>query len=52
MNAPIGVFNSGTGGLSVLKALRAAKPHKDFINFADSSHAPYGERHTAHVLAR
>ena len=52
MNAPIGVFDSGIGGLSVLKALRAALPHEDFIYLADNGHAPYGERDTAHVLAR
>ncbi len=49
---PIGVFDSGIGGLSVLKALRAAMPHEDFIYIADSGHAPYGERDEAHVLAR
>ena len=48
----IGVFDSGIGGLSVLKALRAAMPHEDFIYIADSGHAPYGERDEAHVLAR
>jgi glutamate racemase len=52
MNRAIGVFDSGIGGLSVLKALRADMPHEDFIYIADSSHAPYGERDTAHVLAR
>jgi len=52
MNAPIGVFDSGIGGLSVLKALRAALPHEDFIYLADNGHAPYGERNTVHVLAR
>ena len=52
MNAPIGVFDSGIGGLSVLKALRATLPHEDFIYLADNGHAPYGERDTAHVLAR
>ena len=52
MNAPIGVFDSGIGGLSVLKALRAALPHEEFIYLADNGHAPYGERDTAHVLAR
>ncbi|SFC42848.1 glutamate racemase [Polaromonas sp. OV174] len=48
----IGVFDSGIGGLSVLKALRAELPHQDFIYIADSGHAPYGERGDAHVLAR
>jgi glutamate racemase len=49
---PIGVFDSGIGGLSVLKALRADMPHEHFIYIADSGHAPYGERDVAHVLAR
>ena len=48
----IGVFDSGIGGLSVLKALRAAMPQEDFIYIADSGHAPYGERDDAHVIAR
>ena len=50
--APIGIFDSGIGGLSVLKALRAELPHEDFIYIADSGHAPYGERDDAHVTAR
>ena len=52
MDRAIGVFDSGIGGLSVLKALRAAMPHDHFIYIADSGHAPYGERDAAHVLAR
>lgn len=48
----IGVFDSGIGGLSILKALRAELPHEHFIYIADSGHAPYGERDAAHVLAR
>lgn len=49
---PIGVFDSGIGGLSVLRALRAELPHERFVYFADSGHAPYGERDEAHVMAR
>ena len=49
---PIGIFDSGIGGLSVLKALRCELPHEDFIYIADSSHAPYGERDDAYVVAR
>ena len=49
---PIGIFDSGIGGLSVLKALRTELPHEDFIYIADSRHAPYGERDDAHVSAR
>lgn len=49
---PIGVFDSGVGGLSILQALRAELPHEDFVYVADSGHAPYGERSDAYVLAR
>lgn len=48
----IGVFDSGVGGLSVLKAMRQALPGESFLYFADSAHAPYGERDDAYVLAR
>ncbi len=50
--APIGVFDSGIGGLSVLKALRAQLPHESFVYFADSAHQPYGEKGDAFVAAR
>lgn len=40
---PIGVFDSGVGGLSVLQALRAELPHERFVYLADSAHAPYGD---------
>ena len=49
---PIGVFDSGVGGLSILKALRAELPHEDFVYVADSGFAPYGERDPGFVLAR
>ena len=49
---PIGVFDSGVGGLSVLKALRSELPLENFIYIADSAHAPYGERDAAYVIAR
>lgn len=52
MTAPIGIFDSGIGGLSVLKALRSELPKERFIYIADSGHAPHGERHDAHVIAR
>ena len=43
-NAPIGVFDSGLGGLSVLQAVRALLPHESLLYVADSRFAPYGER--------
>jgi glutamate racemase len=49
---PIGVFDSGVGGLSVLNALREALPHERFVYFADTGHAPYGERGDAFVAER
>lgn len=49
---PIGVFDSGVGGLSVLRALREALPHEQFVYVADSGHAPYGERDDHYVLKR
>ena len=51
-DAPVGVFDSGIGGLSILKALLAELPSEDFVYVADSGHAPYGERDPAHVIER
>ncbi|MET0542889.1 MAG: glutamate racemase [Variovorax sp.] len=50
--SPIGVFDSGIGGLSVLDALRAELPRERFVYFADTAHAPYGERGDAFVAQR
>lgn len=50
--APIGVFDSGIGGLSVLQALRHELPHEHFVYLADSANAPYGERGDAFVQQR
>ena len=45
MNAlPIGVFDSGIGGLSVLRALRQVLPYEHFIYFADTARLPYGDK--------
>lgn len=51
-SSPIGVFDSGVGGLSVLRALQAEMPQEQFVYVADNGHAPYGERDDAHVLKR
>ena len=50
--APIGVFDSGLGGLSVLRELRATLPHEDVLYYADSAHCPYGGRPPAYILDR
>jgi glutamate racemase len=49
---PIGVFDSGIGGLSVLRALVQELPQERFIYLADSGYAPYGERGDAYVTLR
>ncbi|WP_296696107.1 glutamate racemase [Thiocapsa sp. UBA6158] len=41
---PIGVFDSGVGGLSVLREIRRALPHEDLLYVADSAYAPYGDQ--------
>jgi glutamate racemase len=48
----IGVFDSGVGGLSVLRALQARWPQADLHYVADSAHAPYGERDDAFIASR
>jgi len=48
----IGVFDSGVGGLSVLRALRAQLPDAPLLYVADSAHAPYGERSDEYVIDR
>src|SRR5579875_88061 len=46
---PIAVFDSGAGGLAVLRALQRCLPHEKFVYFADQAHFPYGERAPADV---
>jgi len=48
---PIGVFDSGLGGISVLRACTALLPQEDFLYFGDSANAPYGEKPLAQVRA-
>lgn len=50
-SAPIGVFDSGLGGISVLRALRALLPGEDYLYFGDSRHAPYGDKPLQEVQA-
>jgi len=50
--APIGVFDSGVGGLSVLRAIRTRLPREPLIYVADSGHAPYGDRDIAYIRER
>jgi glutamate racemase len=51
-NSPIGIFDSGVGGLSVLRHIHAQLPHEHLVYFADSGHAPYGDREEEWVVQR
>jgi glutamate racemase len=49
---PVGVFDSGVGGLSVLREIRARLPHENLIYCADSGFAPYGSRSPEEIRER
>jgi glutamate racemase len=51
-DAPIGIFDSGVGGLTVLRHIRAALPQEDLLYFADTGYAPYGDRSEAEIVER
>ncbi len=51
-SAPVGIFDSGLGGLSVLRAVRAVLPHERIVYVADSLHAPYGEKDDDFIVDR
>jgi glutamate racemase len=50
LNAPIGVFDSGVGGLTVLRALRSALPAEHFIYLGDTARLPYGTKSAETVV--
>ena len=50
-DSPIGIFDSGVGGISVLKALKKELPHEDFLFYGDQKNAPYGEKTEEEVRA-
>lgn len=49
---PIGMFDSGVGGLSVLREIRAELPFEDLLYVADSAHAPYGDKPALYIEQR
>ncbi len=51
-DAPVGVFDSGVGGLSVLREIRRELPAEDLLYVADSGFAPYGDRATEFIQER
>ena len=50
MSAPIGVFDSGLGGLTVAAAIRAALPHESLVYLGDTARVPYGTRSPATIV--
>lgn len=51
-DAAIGIFDSGIGGLSVLRHIHAALPREQLLYFADSGYAPYGDKTEAQIVER
>ncbi len=50
--APIGVFDSGVGGLTILREIQAALPCEDLVYVADAGHLPYGDKPLEFVRGR
>ncbi|WP_033426176.1 glutamate racemase [Hymenobacter aerophilus] len=48
---PIGVFDSGIGGLTVARAVARVLPHERLVYFGDTAHLPYGDKSTAAIQA-
>ena len=48
-NAPIGIFDSGVGGLTVARAIRDSLPHESLTYIGDTAHSPYGTKSIADV---
>lgn len=51
-DAPVGIYDSGVGGLSVLREIRAALPAESIDYVADSAHAPWGDKPPGYVRER
>lgn len=51
MNRPIGIFDSGIGGLTVAKAIKEALPNETIIYFGDTAHLPYGDKSKESIIS-
>lgn len=49
---PVGIFDSGVGGLSIARCIRDRLPHENLLYIADSKHAPYGDKDQSYILQR
>jgi glutamate racemase len=50
-SAPIGIFDSGIGGLTVARAVKTELPNEQIVYFGDTAHLPYGDKSTAAIQA-
>ncbi|MBD8491228.1 glutamate racemase [Echinicola sp. CAU 1574] len=50
-SSPIGIFDSGIGGLTVARAIKKVLPNEQLIYFGDTAHLPYGDKSTASIQA-
>lgn len=48
----IGIFDSGVGGLSVLREIRKVLPDQSYIYYSDNAHCPYGEKSREYIISR
>ena len=48
----IGIFDSGVGGLSVLREIRKLLPEEKYIYYSDNAHCPYGEKSQEYIIDR
>ena len=51
-DSPIGIFDSGVGGLTILRAVRQALPCENLVYVADAAHVPYGEKSPQQIRDR
>lgn len=51
-SAPIGIFDSGIGGISIARSIEALLPNEQLIYFADSKFAPYGDMSVGDIVSR
>ena len=50
-NQPIGIFDSGIGGLTVARAVKDILPNEDIVYFGDTAHLPYGDKSASTIQA-
>lgn len=50
MSGPIGIFDSGIGGLTIFQALETLLPHEDILYFADTGNFPYRKKNSAEII--